>query len=72
MKDRFDYYEDQARHNSYREGNVYPPTTRQRRFAEAISKELDVYPENETFDAYKDFISYYKDDYYDRKKGRRD
>lgn len=57
---------------SYREEYKFnkPPTNKQKRFADAISEELDVYPEDETFDAYSSFISYYKNDYYDRKRNR--
>ena len=66
-------YEDTGR--SRTEWINRPPTSRQKRFADAISKELEVYPEDETFKAYEDFISYYKNDFYDsigegRKRGR--
>lgn len=47
------------------------PTDNQKRFAYAISELLDVYPEEETFDAYDEFISYYRREFYKAKEEAR-
>ena len=44
------------------------PTQKQIEFAKAISNALDVYPEDETFDAYNEFIAYYRRDFYEAKR----
>ena len=46
------------------------PTEAQKSFASDISKLLDVYPDEETFKGYSDFIDYYRKAFYDEKKKR--
>lgn len=45
------------------------PTEKQIKFAEAISEVLGVYPDEETLEAYSEFIDYYKDEYFNKIHG---